>query len=213
MYYQKLGHPVGYLDKEGSVIPQLEEDVRIWPDRFVTMQIQKGALQFLEDYYEKFSDYEDSIEAGKECAMPFEFLVSENEDDRKMFHSSYFEDEVWGEKKDQCGRLCKFMVTQRVMKNMKLFIKNACRYSYFIFYSARADLRAEVANSYLNWFWWILEPFLDMCVYTFVFGTIFHASEPNFPIFIFSALIMWNYFSKTVNQSVKMIRSKKRYYY
>ena len=101
------------------------------------------------------------------------------------------------------------MVTQRVMKNMKLFIKNACRYSYFIFYSARADLRAEVANTYLNWFWWILEPFLDLCVYTFVFGTIFHASEPNFPIFIFSALIMWNYFSKTVNQSVKMIRSKK----
>lgn len=83
------------------------------------------------------------------------------------------------------------------------------KYGYFIFYSARASLRQEVANSYLNWIWWILDPFLNMCVYTFVFGTIFGMSEPNFPVFIFSALIMWNFFSKSINASVKLVRRHK----
>lgn len=76
-------------------------------------------------------------------------------------------------------------------------------------YSAKADLKSEVANSYLNWIWWVLEPFLNMCVFTFVFGTIFGMSEPYFPIFIFSGLIVWTFFNKTVSSSVKIIRSNK----
>lgn len=92
---------------------------------------------------------------------------------------------------------------------MRYFFHNLRKYGYFIVYSAKADLRAEVANSYLNWIWWILEPFLNMCVFTFVYGTIFGMAEPYFPIFIYSGLIVWNFFNKTVNSSVKLIRANK----
>ena len=34
-------------------------------------------------------------------------------------------------------------------------------------------LRAEVAGSYLNWLWWILDPLLFMLVYTFVVRVVF----------------------------------------
>lgn len=92
---------------------------------------------------------------------------------------------------------------------MFLLFKNIKKYIPFVAYTARADLRAEVANSYLNWVWWVLEPFLEMCVYSFVFGYIFNAKEEYFSVFIFSGLVMWKFFSKTVNESVKLIRSRK----
>lgn len=82
---------------------------------------------------------------------------------------------------------------------------------YFIYAirSARADLRSEVANSYLNWLWWLIEPFCMMLIYTFIFGVVFKASEPFFPVFIFSGLAMWTFFSRGVSGSVNVVRNNK----
>ena len=38
------------------------------------------------------------------------------------------------------------------------FFKEIIQYWGFAVYAAKSDLSAEVANSYLNWLWWILEP-------------------------------------------------------
>ena len=43
-------------------------------------------------------------------------------------------------------------------------------------YASKSQLRSEVANSYLDWVWWILEPFCNMLVYTIIFGYIFNAT-------------------------------------
>ena len=72
-----------------------------------------------------------------------------------------------------------------------------------------ASLKAEVAGSYLNWLWWILNPISFMLIYTVVFGFIFHASEQYFPIYIFIGLTMWDFFNRVVTHSVKMIKSNK----
>lgn len=42
------------------------------------------------------------------------------------------------------------------------FIMNIIKYREYMIYVAKADLKAEAANSYLNRFWWILEPFCNM---------------------------------------------------
>ena len=89
------------------------------------------------------------------------------------------------------------------------FVETISQYSYFIVYAARASLRTEVANSFLNRLWWILDPFLNMLVYTFVFGTIFGIKEENYSVFIFSGLLVWNFFSRTMNSSVKIVRKNK----
>ena len=34
----------------------------------------------------------------------------------------------------------------------------------YVLYTASADLRSEVTNSYLDWFWWILEPLCNMLI-------------------------------------------------
>lgn len=74
-------------------------------------------------------------------------------------------------------------------------------------YCCKAKLKAEVANSYLNWIWWVLEPFCFMLIYTVIFGYIFGSGEQYFPVYIFIGNTMWAFFSKTISASVTMIRN------
>ena len=90
---------------------------------------------------------------------------------------------------------------------MKRFIADMKRYFAYTKYSARSDLKDEVASSYLNWLWWVLDPFLFMMVYTFIALIVFRRSQPYFPIFVFIGLTLWNFFEKCVLQSVKILRS------
>lgn len=89
------------------------------------------------------------------------------------------------------------------------FGREILTYREYIFYAAKADLKAEVANSYLNRLWWILEPFFNMLVYVIVFGRIMGNSIQNYATYVFSALLMWNYFNHILNYSVKCIRNNR----
>ncbi|MEY8234879.1 polysaccharide ABC transporter [Lachnospiraceae bacterium 66-29] len=92
---------------------------------------------------------------------------------------------------------------------MKKFFNDLKHYKSYILYATKANLKAEVASSYLNWLWWILDPLLFMLVYSFVALVVFGKGEPFFPLYVFIGLNTWNFFSKTVNKSVRMIRSYK----
>lgn len=85
-------------------------------------------------------------------------------------------------------------------------IKKYFRYSIV---SAKSQLKSEVADSYLNWIWWILEPLCFMLIYNYVFGYVFNAREQYFSVYIFIGLTMWSFFNKTVQASVKLIKSNK----
>ena len=90
---------------------------------------------------------------------------------------------------------------------MKRFIDDLVKYRHYIYYAAKSDLKSEVANNYLNWLWWILDPFLFMMVYTFVSVVVFKSSEPYFPVFVFIGLTSWDFFNRTVVGSVKLIQA------
>jgi ABC-type polysaccharide/polyol phosphate export permease len=90
---------------------------------------------------------------------------------------------------------------------MKRFFKDLKRYATYTKYAAKSDLKAEVASSYLNWLWWILDPLLFMMVYTFIAEIVFRRKVEYFPIFVFIALTLWNFFNKTVLGSVKLVRA------
>ena len=67
------------------------------------------------------------------------------------------------------------------------------KYYSYAKYSAKAELKAEVAGSYLNWVWWILEPVCLMFIYAFIFGFVFSAREKYFTAFIYIKLkIIYN---------------------
>jgi ABC-type polysaccharide/polyol phosphate export permease len=89
------------------------------------------------------------------------------------------------------------------------FIKDVKNYYHYIIYCTKSELKTEVANSYLNWLWWILNPLCFMLIYSFVFGTLFNAREQYFNIFIFIGITMWDFFNNTTKSCVKLIKSNK----
>ena len=90
---------------------------------------------------------------------------------------------------------------------MHRFRENIKKYYKYALYSARAELKSDVANSYLSWLWWILEPTAFMLIYLFISQIVFSSGEPNFSIFIFIGLTVWNFFNKMITASVKLIKS------
>ena len=71
--------------------------------------------------------------------------------------------------------------------------------------NAKAELKSEITDSYLNWLWWIIEPLCFMLIYTFVFQTIFTSSEKYFPVFVFLGITIWDFFNRMIIGSVKLI--------
>lgn len=91
----------------------------------------------------------------------------------------------------------------------KRFVRDFKKYFRFSIVSAKAQLKSEIANSYLNWIWWILEPLCFMLIYVFVFGYVFQSREPFFSLFIFIGLSMWTFFNRIITDSVKIVKRNK----
>ena len=88
---------------------------------------------------------------------------------------------------------------------IKRFIQDLKKYSKYIKYSTKSQLKAEVTGSYLSWIWLFLEPICFMLIYTFLAIVVFNSSVEYFPIFVFIGLTVWNLFSKTLVSSVKLV--------
>ena len=67
---------------------------------------------------------------------------------------------------------------------LKKFFINIKKYYRYAVRSAKAELKSEVAESYLTWLWWIIEPLFFMLIYTFVFGYVFKNNQPYFASFV-----------------------------
>lgn len=91
----------------------------------------------------------------------------------------------------------------------KRFMDDMKKYWKYAVYSSRAQLKSEIANSYLNWLWWILDPLCFMLIYVFMFGYVFKSNENYFAIFVFVGITMWDFFNKCLLQSVKVIKNNK----
>ena len=88
---------------------------------------------------------------------------------------------------------------------MKQFLKNMIKYRKYAIRSAKAELKSEVADSRLNWLWWVIEPLCFMLIYTFVFGMVFNNKDPYFASFVMIGLAAWDFFNRMMTGSVKLI--------
>lgn len=101
------------------------------------------------------------------------------------------------------------MLFEKELIMIKRLFSDLRRYFPYSVAAARAQLKAEVADSYLNWIWWVLDPLCFMLIYTFIFGYVFKSSEQYFPVYIFIGLSMWTFFDRTLQGSVKLIKANK----
>lgn len=60
---------------------------------------------------------------------------------------------------------------------MKRFFKDLKKYWNYIIYTTKAELKAEIINSYLGFLWLIIEPLCFMLIYTFIAVIVFKSSN------------------------------------
>ena len=63
------------------------------------------------------------------------------------------------------------------------------------------DLKVRYKRSVLGMFWSLLNPLLQMAVYSFVFSTIMKVGTAAYPLFLLSGLLPWTLFSTSVGMS------------
>lgn len=95
------------------------------------------------------------------------------------------------------------------MKGAKRILANIKKYYKYAIYASKSELKSEVATSYLNWLWWILDPLCFMLIYTFIVEIVFKTQEKYLPVFVFIGLTAWNFFNKIISQSTKIVVNNK----
>jgi ABC-2 type transport system permease protein len=62
----------------------------------------------------------------------------------------------------------------------------------------RTEIKVKYKNSFLGLLWSMLAPAMTLLVFTIVFGLLLKNGIPDFVIFLFSGLLIWNFFSTAV---------------
>ena len=89
---------------------------------------------------------------------------------------------------------------------MKRFADDIKEYWYFCRFMAKTGLKAEVANSYLNWIWWVLEPLASMAVYYLIFVNVLGRDQPYYLVFIYTGSVIWSFFERCMLYDVQAVR-------
>ena len=77
-------------------------------------------------------------------------------------------------------------------------------------YLVRADLKKHGSDTLLGNVWWILDPLLQMAVYVVLVAVIFRSGKPDYPLFIFAAILPWKWFASAVNDGIVSVTSRER---
>lgn len=88
---------------------------------------------------------------------------------------------------------------------MKTYMEEVRKRTDLIWYLVKSGLKAEHRNSYLGYFWWLLDPLLNIAVYYFLVVIILDRGGPDYPIFLVIGLIVWRWISSSINTSANSI--------
>jgi homopolymeric O-antigen transport system permease protein len=77
-------------------------------------------------------------------------------------------------------------------------------------YLVRADLKKHGSDTVLGNVWWVLDPLLQMVVYVVLVQVIFRINKPDYPLFVFAAILPWKWFSSCINDGITSVTSRDR---
>lgn len=86
-------------------------------------------------------------------------------------------------------------------------IKELYMYRQFLKTSVKKEFRGKYKKSFFGVLWSFINPLLQLLVYALVFPFILRIQEKNYTMFLFTALVPWNFFSSTLAQSTSVIIS------
>jgi ABC-type polysaccharide/polyol phosphate export permease len=79
-----------------------------------------------------------------------------------------------------------------------------------ISYLVRADVKKAGSDTLLGNIWWVVDPLLQMLVYVLLVSVIFTRDTPDYPLFIFCAILPWKWFTAVVSEGVTSVVGMER---
>jgi len=77
-------------------------------------------------------------------------------------------------------------------------------------YLVQADIRKKGADTLLGNLWWVIDPLLQMAVYVVLVSVVFNREVPDYPLFIFAAILPWKWFQSTVQDAITSVTGADR---
>ena len=77
-------------------------------------------------------------------------------------------------------------------------------------YLVQADLKKKGSDTLLGNVWWIVDPLLQMLVYVVLVTVIFDKKQPDYPLFVFCAILPWKWFTSSINDGIASVVGMER---
>jgi ABC-type polysaccharide/polyol phosphate export permease len=74
-------------------------------------------------------------------------------------------------------------------------------------YLVQADIHKRGADTLLGNIWWVLDPILQMVVYVVFLSIVVRNGPPDYPLFIFAAILPWKWFTASITHATSSIVS------
>lgn len=78
-----------------------------------------------------------------------------------------------------------------------------------LMYLVASGLKAEHRNSFLGYFWWLLDPLLGTAIYYFVVVFVFRRGDNSYGLFLVIGLVVWRWFSATLSSAATSVLSQR----
>jgi len=82
-----------------------------------------------------------------------------------------------------------------------LGLKELWLYRELFYFFTWRDVKVKYKQTALGVIWVVLQPVLTVAIFSYFFGRTLHipSSKVDYPVFVFSGLLLWNFFSASVN--------------
>lgn len=88
---------------------------------------------------------------------------------------------------------------------MTKYIQNLLKYKHLIRELVTRDIKVKYKNSILGLLWSVLNPLLTMVVLTIVFSNLFRFDIVNYPVYLITGQVMFNFFGEATNMAMSSI--------
>ncbi|MFO7838381.1 MAG: ABC transporter permease [Desulfosalsimonadaceae bacterium] len=89
---------------------------------------------------------------------------------------------------------------------MREYIHELLRRKDLVLYLVFSGLKAQHKNSFLGYFWWLLDPMLNVLIYYFVVVIVFQrAKGQEYGVYLVIGMMVWRWLASTVNTASKSI--------
>ncbi len=103
-----------------------------------------------------------------------------------------------------CLRLCRLQAKGKSCFGLR-FIHAVTHYRFLIQQLVSRDFKTKYKRSVLGIVWSFLNPLLTMTVQYVVFSTIFKSDVPNFPVYLLTGIVLFNFFNEACSMGITSI--------